>query len=62
MLKTYNQSSIEQLGVCTIRLKHKGKTAKCRLFLVPGDSPVQLGMPDIEVLNILKTMCEVMGD
>ena len=35
---------------------------KCRFFVVPGDSPTLLGMPDTELLNILKIMCEVMGD
>ena len=27
-----------------------------------GDSSAQLGMPDIDLLNILKIMCEVGGD
>ena len=30
VLKTHNQSNIEQLGVCTVRLKHKDKTARCK--------------------------------
>ena len=60
--KTYNQSSTEQLGVCTLRLRHKDKTAKCRFFTEPGDGPVLLGIPDIKVLDILKIMCELMGD
>ena len=46
----------------TVRLRHKDKIAKCRLFLVPGDAPVLQGMPDIELLDILKIICEVMRD
>ena len=32
---------------------------KCRFFVVPGGGPVILGMPDTEVLGILKITCEV---
>ena len=60
MLKTYNQlNDIEQLGVCTVQLRHKEKIARCRIFVVPGDSPALLGMPDIELLVGLKIMCYV---
>ena len=62
MLKTYNQSSIEQLCVCTVRLRDKDKIAKYRLFVVTEDDPVLLGMPDTELLDIIKITCEVMGD
>ena len=58
-LKICNQARIEQLGVSTVRLRHKDKTAKCRFFVVPGGSPVLLRMSDIELLDILKTTCEV---
>ena len=47
--------------MCTVRLRCKDKTAKCRFSLVPGDGPVLLGMPDIEVLNIPRIICEGMG-
>ena len=62
ILKTYNQSDIKQLGVCTVRLRHKDENAKCRFLLVPGDDPALLGMPDIKLLNTLKIMCEMIGD
>ena len=58
VLKTYSQSNIEQLGVWTVRLGHKDKTARCRFFVVPGDDPALLAVPDIELLGILKIMCE----
>ena len=53
-VKTYNQSSIEQLGMCSVKLNYKDECVKCRFFAVPGDGPVLLGMPDIELLSILK--------
>ena len=31
------------------------------LFLVPGDEDALLGMPDIELLNILQINCNTMG-
>ena len=60
--KTYNQSSVEQLDVCTVRLRHKVIIAKCRSFLVLGKSQALIGMPDIKLLDILKIMCNVMGN
>ena len=59
MLKPCNQSNIKQLGMCTVKLRHKNKIARCRFFVVPADSQTLLGMPDIELLQILKIMCEV---
>ena len=61
VLKPYNQSSIEQLGVCIVKLRHKNKIAKCRSFVVPGDDPALLGMPDIE-LGIMKIMFDIIED
>ena len=58
--KSYSQSDIEQLGVCTVRLRHKDKIARCRFFIVPGDSPVLLGMPDLELLDVLKITCKIL--
>ena len=64
MFKTFNNLNIEQLGVCTVKLSHKDKIARCRFFVVsfvmPGDGPTLLGMPDIELLGILKLTCDVM--
>ena len=48
--------------MCTVRLRYKDKNAKCRFFVVPGDGPALLGMPDIELLHILKIMCDMIGD
>ena len=37
ILKTYNQSNIEQLGRCTVKNNIMTNVLKCRLFIVPGD-------------------------
>ena len=47
--------------MCSVKLRHKDKDARCRLFVVAGDGPLFLGMPDIELLDILKIMCNVKG-
>ena len=62
ILKTCNQSSIEELGVCLVRLRHKDKGAKYRFIVVPGDWPALLGVSDVKLLNILKITCEIIGD
>ena len=61
-IKNINQSDIQQLVICTVRLRHKDRYATCRSFVVPRDCPSLLGIPDIELLNIVKIMCEVIGD
>ena len=50
----YNESNIEQLSVCTVKLRHKDKVVRCKFFVLPRDGPVLLGMPDKELLGILK--------
>ena len=59
VLKIYNQSNIEQFGMCTVRIRHK--IARCSFIVVPEDSQVLLGMPDIELLDILKITYVVVG-
>ena len=39
VLKTRDNSNIEQLGTCMVKLIHQDKDAKCRFFVVPGDGP-----------------------
>ena len=60
--KTCNHSNIEQLSMCAVTLRHKDGIARYRFFVVPGDDPMLLGMPGIELLNKLKVICEVGGD
>ena len=61
ILKTYSQSNIKQLGMCTVRLRHTNKIARYGFFVVQADSLVLLGMFDMEMLGILKIMCKVVG-
>ena len=44
--------------MCTMRLRHKDRTARCRFFVVWRDGPVLLGMPDTEQFDILHIICE----
>ena len=62
MLKTYNKSDIEQLGMCTVKLRHKDKSVKCRFFVVPGDGQALLGMPDIRLLSIIGITCCIIDE
>ena len=39
VLKTYNQSNIQQLGRCTVKIRHNDKCVKCRFFVKPGNDP-----------------------
>ena len=47
--------------MCTVTLRNKDEIARCGFFVVPKHGPVLLGMPDIELLVILKLMSEVVG-
>ena len=55
--KTYDQLSAGQLGRCSERIKHNDKCVKCRLF-----GPALLGMPDMELLGIIRVMCETIDN
>ena len=56
------QSNIKQIGVCTVKLRHKDKITRCRFFAVPGNGQVLLGMPNIELLGKMKIMCKVVRE
>ena len=58
----YSKLNIEQLGVCSVKIRHYNKVARCRLFIVPGDGRVLLGMPGMELLGILMIMHDVTED
>ena len=45
--------------MCTIGLRHR---VKCKFFVVLGDSSALLGIPDVKPVDILRIMCEVMGE
>ena len=58
ILKTYNQSNIEQLCQCSVRISHNDKFVKCRFFVVPDDNQTLHEMPDIELFDIIEGMCD----
>ena len=57
-LKTYNQSNIEPLSKCKVKIRHNDKCVKWRSFVVPGDGQALLGMPDMELLSIIRVLYE----
>ena len=61
-LKTSIQSNIEQLGRCSVKIKHNDKCVNCRFLLVPGNGLILLRMLDIELLSIIRVMCEIIGN
>ena len=52
-LRAYNCTTITQLGRCKKEIKNNGKHKKCIFFVVPGNGEALLGMPNMELLNIL---------
>ena len=44
ILNKYNNSNIQQLGMCLVWLRHKDKVVRCRVLVIPVDGPVLLGI------------------
>ena len=61
MSKTYKQTNIDQLGLCTVKIRCKDKCVKCRFSAVPDDSLALLGMLDIAMLSIVRITCDIIG-
>ena len=49
----YNETTIPQLGICSVVDNHR----LWKLSVVPANGPALLGMPDVEVLDILTMNC-----
>ena len=47
-LKTYNQTTIVQLGICRVKLENNDKCKICNFYLVPENKKALFGLPDIE--------------
>ena len=62
VFQTYNQSNVEQLCRCSIRTRSNDKCVKGRFFVVSGDGPALLEMPDIDLLGIMTIMHETIGN
>ena len=53
ILKTYNKTTITQLGTCKVIIEPKCNRKKCQFFVVPGNGQALLGMPDIDAVQII---------
>ena len=53
-LKMHNKPTITQLGICIGELQHKIRRENVDFFVVPRNGQALLGMPDIDMLNIIK--------
>ena len=53
LLKMYNQSKM-----CSVKMRHNDKCVECRFFVMPGDGPALLGMPDVELFGIIRAMSD----
>ena len=51
-LRTYNRTNITQLGTCMVVVKFKNIKKRCVFFVVPGNGPVLLWMPDTAALKL----------
>ena len=51
---TYNDTSIMQLGTCTVFRKFKNIRKGCVFFVIPGNGQVLIGMPDATSPDIIK--------
>ena len=51
VLQTYDKTGIAYLGVWNITIEHKDKKGICIFFVLPGNGPALLVIPDIEMLD-----------
>ena len=59
--RTYNCTTVTQLGRCKEEIENNDTCKKYIFFVVPGNEEALLGMPDIELLNILNINCNTIG-
>ena len=52
-LRTYNKTSIIQLGMCKVVIKFKNIKKRCIFFVVPGNGQALLRMPDTAELKLI---------
>ena len=53
LLKTYNKTTITQLGTCKVIIEHKKHQKTCQFFVVPGNGQALLELPDIDALKLI---------
>ena len=56
-LRTYDSSTIAQLGRCTVRKENNNKIKMGSFFVIPRNWQSLLSMPDIQILGILTINC-----
>ena len=52
---------ITQFGICTVKIEHNDKQKMYKFFVVPGNRQALLGLPDINMMNIMHINCNAMG-
>ena len=57
----YNRITITQLGTYKVKIELNNKIKVFTFFVVPGNRQALLGMPDIEIQNILNMTCNAIG-
>ena len=48
--------------MCTVNYDPKDKCIKYRFFVIPGNGPTLIGIPDIDLLRILRITCDLIGE
>ena len=41
------------MGTCAVEIEHNNKHKMCKYFVVLGNEQTLLGMPDIDIINII---------
>ena len=59
--KMYNKTTITQLGMCQVKLEYNNIEKMCKFFVVSGKGQALLGMPEIDMLNIMRINCNTIG-
>ena len=62
ILHAYNNPCIPQMGVCEVTRINKVIKYQFSFFVVAGNGPALLGMPDCERLQQLSINCETMNN
>ena len=50
-----------KLGTCELMIAHNNKEKNCTFLVVPRNRQALLGMPDIEILNIVTIYCNAIA-
>ena len=45
------------MGICKVKIEHNNKQKICKFFVLTGNGKALLGMPHIDILNIIQINC-----